>query len=167
MNTTTMIPCKHISGREMTIIAQVWYINIVLGLSENGYWWASDRATFFNKAKVIPIKTLTPVQACGISTELLVKSSFGDFFYNPVWLNYLHHFSLQRVAFAGNDLSDWDFMDKLLNHGSGAGDTEDLCQEMKQVRDERQQENFQKLQATVEAQGKLLQAMAEKLKITV
>lgn len=58
-------------------------------------------------------------------------------------------------------------MDKLLNHGSGAGDTEDLCQEMKQMRDERQQENFQKLQATVEAHGKLLQAMAEKLKITV
>ena len=58
-------------------------------------------------------------------------------------------------------------MDKLLNHGSGAGDTEDVCQEMKQIRDERQEENFQKLQATVEAQGKLLQAMAEKLKITV
>ena len=96
-----------------------------------------------------------------------MKSSFGDFFYNPVWLNYVNHFSLQRVAFAGNDLSDWDFMDKLLNHGSGAGDTEDLCEEIKQMRDERQQENFQKLQATVEAQGKLLQAMAEKLKITV
>ena len=79
----------------------------------------------------------------------------------------LNRFSLQRVAFAGNDLSDWDFMDKLLNHGSGASETEGLCQEMKQIRDERQEENFQKLQATVEAQGKLLQAMAEKLKITV
>jgi len=74
---------------------------------------------------------------------------------------------LKRVAFAGNDLSDWDFMDKLLNRGSGASDTEDWCQEMTQIRDERQEENFQKLQATVEAQGKLLQAMAEKLKITV
>ena len=58
-------------------------------------------------------------------------------------------------------------MDKLLNHGSGAGDTEDLCKEMTQIRDQRQDENFQKLQATVEAQGKLLQAMAEKLNITV
>lgn len=80
MNTTTMISCKHVSGREMTIIAQVWYINIVPRLSENGYWWASDRVSFFNNASVIPIKTLTPVQTCGISTDLLVKSSFGIFF---------------------------------------------------------------------------------------
>ena len=58
-------------------------------------------------------------------------------------------------------------MDKLLNRGSGAGETEDLCQEMKQMRDERQEENFKKLQNTVEAQGKLLQAMAEKLRITL
>ena len=34
----------------------------------------------FNKANFIPVKTLTPAQACGISTELFVKSSFGDFF---------------------------------------------------------------------------------------
>ena len=58
-------------------------------------------------------------------------------------------------------------MDKLLNRGSGAGETEDLCQEMKQMRDERHEENFKKLQNTVEAQGKLLQAMAEKLRITL
>lgn len=58
-------------------------------------------------------------------------------------------------------------MDKLMNRGSGAGDTDDVCHEMKQMRDERQEENFKKLQATVEAQGKLLQAMAEKLRITL
>lgn len=95
-----------------------------------------------------------------------MKSSYGNLLI-PVWLNYFNRFCLQRVAFAGNDLSDWDFMDKLLNRGSGASDTDDWCQEMTQIRDERQEENFQKLQATVEAQGKLLQAMAEKLKITV
>ena len=76
-------------------------------------------------------------------------------------------FHLLRVAFAANDLSDWDFMDKLLNRGSGVGNTDDWCLEMTQIRDERQEENFKKLQATVEAQGKLLQAMGEKLKITV
>lgn len=56
-------------------------------------------------------------------------------------------------------------MDKLMKRVSGAGDTDDLCLEMK--RDERQEENFKKLQATVEAQGKLLKAMAEKLRITL
>lgn len=35
-----------------------------------------------------------------------------------------------------------------------------------QIRDEKQEESIQKLQATVEAQGKLLKAMAERLKIT-
>lgn len=53
-----------------------------------------------------------------------------------------------------------------MNRGSGADDTDDVCLE-KQIRDERQEENFKKLQATVEAQGKLLQAMAEKLRITL
>lgn len=91
----------------------------------------------------------------------LILSKFSKTFLELI----TYFFCLQRVAFAG-DLSDWDFMDKLMNRGSGADDTDDVCLE-KQIRDERQEENFKKLQATVEAQGKLLQAMAEKLRITL
>ena len=39
--------------------------------------WQSE---VFNQANFILIETRTPAQACGISTELFVKSSFGDFF---------------------------------------------------------------------------------------
>ena len=39
--------------------------------------WQSE---VFNQANFILIKTRTPAQACGISTELFVKSLAGDFF---------------------------------------------------------------------------------------
>ena len=55
-------------------------------------------------------------------------------------------------------------MDKLLSSDSDQTTTEEFCLE-KQMRDERQEEKIEKLQATVEAQGKLLQAMADMLKL--
>ena len=57
-------------------------------------------------------------------------------------------------------------MDKLLSNDSFQTTTEEFCLE-KQMRDERQEEKIEKLQATVEAQGKILQAMANVLKIEV
>lgn len=66
---------------------------------------------------------------------------------------------------AGSDLTDRDFIDLLLNQKSGTNTAEEWLQ-FEQMRDERQQESIRKLQDTVEAQGKLLQAMADRLKIT-
>ena len=57
-------------------------------------------------------------------------------------------------------------MDKLLSNESGETTKEEIWHE-KQTQDERRDEMIHKLQATVEAQGKLLQAMADKLKISV
>ena len=57
-------------------------------------------------------------------------------------------------------------MDKLLNHKSGTSSSvEDWCSH-EQTRQERQEETILKLQATVEAQGKILKAMADRLQIT-
>lgn len=66
---------------------------------------------------------------------------------------------------AGTDLTDRDFIDLLLNQKSGTNTAEEWLQ-FEQMRDERQEESIRKLQDTVEAQGKLLQAMADRLKIT-
>lgn len=66
---------------------------------------------------------------------------------------------------AGTDLTDRDFIDLLLNQKSGTNTDEEWLQ-FEQMRDERQEESIRKLQDTVEAQGKLLQAMADRLKIT-
>lgn len=66
---------------------------------------------------------------------------------------------------AGSDLTDRDFIDLLLNQKSGTNTAEEWLQ-FEQMRDERQEESIRKLQDTVEAQGKLLQAMADRLKIT-
>ncbi|XP_078355954.1 transient receptor potential cation channel subfamily A member 1-like [Oculina patagonica] len=73
---------------------------------------------------------------------------------------------INRVALAGCDLTDGDFVDKLLSQESGT-DTSSEIWHMKEMQDERRDEMIQKLQATVEAQGKLLQAMADRLKIAV
>lgn len=53
----------------------------------------------------------------------------------------------------------------MLLNGASSGISSDGCQQL-QLREERQEEMMQKLQATVEAQGKLLKAMADRLKIT-
>ena len=66
---------------------------------------------------------------------------------------------------AGTDLTDRDFIDLLLTQKSGTNTAEEWLQ-FEQMRDERQEESIRKLQDTVEAQGKLLQAMADRLKIT-
>lgn len=73
---------------------------------------------------------------------------------------------LPRVALAGADLTDRDFWDMLLSHKQSGMNTPEEWIQYEQIRDEKQEESIQKLQATVEAQGKLLKAMAERLKIT-
>ncbi|KAJ7385768.1 Transient receptor putative cation channel sub A member 1 [Desmophyllum pertusum] len=70
----------------------------------------------------------------------------------------------KRVALSGTDLTDQGFMDMLLNYKSGKSTAEEWC-EYEHSRDERQEESIKKLQATVEAQGKLLKAMADRLKL--
>ena len=57
-------------------------------------------------------------------------------------------------------------MDKLLNYRSGTAYSAEECYSYERTRQERQEETILKLQATVEAQGKILKAMADKLKIT-
>ena len=66
---------------------------------------------------------------------------------------------------AGTDLTDRDFIDMLLNQKSATNTAEEWFH-FEQMRDERQEESIRKLQDTVEAQGKLLQALADRLKIT-
>ena len=56
-------------------------------------------------------------------------------------------------------------MDMLLNHKSGTSTAEEWFTN-DQVWQERQEESIRNIQATVEAQGKLLKAMADRLKIT-
>ena len=69
-----------------------------------------------------------------------------------------------RVALTGADITGSDFMDILLNRTSEANTSGEWCHQA-QLREERQEESIQKLQATVEAQGRLLEAMADRLKI--
>ena len=66
---------------------------------------------------------------------------------------------------AGTDLTDRDFIDMLLNQKSGTNAVEEWF-EYEQMKEERHEESIRKLQDTVEAQGKLLQALADRLKIT-
>ena len=56
-------------------------------------------------------------------------------------------------------------MELLLNRKSVSSTAEEWCQ-YEQTRDERQEESIRNLQAAVEAQGRLLKAMADRLKIT-
>lgn len=76
-----------------------------------------------------------------------------------------YFFQLQRVAMAGSDVTDREFLDMLLNQNSATNTAEEWFQ-FEQMREQRQEESIRKLQATVEAQGKILQAMADRLKIT-
>ena len=66
---------------------------------------------------------------------------------------------------AGTDLTDRDFIDMLLNKKSATNTAEEWF-EYEQMKDERHEESIRKLQDAVEAQGKLLQALADRLKIT-
>lgn len=66
---------------------------------------------------------------------------------------------------AGSDVTDREFLDMLLNQNSATNTAEEWFQ-FEQMREQRQEESIRKLQATVEAQGKILQAMADRLKIT-
>lgn len=66
---------------------------------------------------------------------------------------------------AGSDVTDREFLDMLLNQNSATNTAEEWFQ-FEQMREHRQEESIRKLQATVEAQGKILQAMADRLKIT-
>ena len=66
---------------------------------------------------------------------------------------------------AGTDLTDREFIDMLLTKKTDTNMAEEWFQ-FEQMREEKQEERIRKLQATVEAQGKLLQAMADRLKIT-
>ena len=71
-----------------------------------------------------------------------------------------------RIAFAGTDISDQNFMEKLLNYRTETTNSEeDFCTQEK-TRRERQDEIIHKLLATVEAQGKILKAMADRLNIS-
>lgn len=74
---------------------------------------------------------------------------------------------IKSIAFAGTDITDQDsFMDKLLTYRSeGRNTMEEWCDEDKRHR-EQQERNIHKLQATVEAQGKILRAMADRLNIS-
>ena len=76
-----------------------------------------------------------------------------------------YFFQLRRVAMAGSDVTDREFLDMLLNQNSATNTAEEWLQ-FEQMREQRQEESIRKLQATVEAQGKILQAMADRLKIT-
>jgi len=76
-----------------------------------------------------------------------------------------YFFQLRRVAMAGSDVTDREFLDMLLNQNSATNTAEEWFQ-FEQMREQRQEESIRKLQATVEAQGKILQAMADRLKIT-
>ena len=76
----------------------------------------------------------------------------------------LFSFYHSRVALAGTDTTGSDFMDIMLNRTSGANTSDEWYQQV-QLREERQEESIQKLQATVEAQGRLLEAMADRLKV--
>ena len=72
-----------------------------------------------------------------------------------------------RIAFAGTDITDYNqFLGKLLNYRTDTNNSEeDWCSQEK-IRRERQDETIHKLLATVEAQGKILKAMADRLNIS-
>lgn len=74
---------------------------------------------------------------------------------------------VKRIALSGTDIMDQkNFMEKLLGYRSEMRNSLDVwCDEDKKQRQE-QERVLQKLQATVEAQGKILKAMAERLNIT-
>ena len=76
------------------------------------------------------------------------------------------HILLHRIALAGTDLTDRDFMDKLLNYRDVATIPEEEWCAREEKQKEKQEEAMSKLQATVEAQGKILKAMAKRLNIT-
>ena len=68
-----------------------------------------------------------------------------------------------RVTLSATDITGSDFVEMLLN-GASSGNSSDICRQA-QLQGEIQEERMQKLQATVEAQSKLLEAMAERLNI--
>ena len=71
-----------------------------------------------------------------------------------------------RIAFAGTDISDQDFMKKLLNYRTETSNSGEDWSNQEKMRRERQDEIIHKLLATVEAQGKILKAMADRLNIS-
>lgn len=71
---------------------------------------------------------------------------------------FINSLLLRRVLLAGSDVSGREFIELLISRKSGSTTPE-------QARDETQGESIRNLQATVEAQGRLLQAMADRLRI--
>ena len=66
----------------------------------------------------------------------------------------------------GTDISDQSFMDKLRDNRSVTTNPEEDWCSQERMRYEEQQETIHRLQATVEAQGRILKAMANRLNIT-
>ena len=68
-----------------------------------------------------------------------------------------------RVTLSATDITGSDFVEMLLN-GASSGNSSDICRQAL-LQEEIQEERIQKLQAAVEAQSKLLEAMAGRLNI--
>ena len=77
----------------------------------------------------------------------------------------INSFMFHRIALAGTDVSDQNFMEKLLNYRTETINSEEEFCNQEEVLRERQDEIIHKLLATVEAQGKILKAMADRLNI--
>ena len=76
------------------------------------------------------------------------------------------HILFHRIALAGTDLTDRNFMDKLLSYRDVTTIPEEKWCAEEAKRNAKQEETMYKLQATVEAQGKILKVMAKRLNIT-
>lgn len=74
-------------------------------------------------------------------------------------------FAFFRFAFAGIGVSDDAFLDLIRKKDSHQSTDEDDLDNYDQLRLERQEERIKTLQATVDAQGELLRAIADKLEV--
>lgn len=70
-----------------------------------------------------------------------------------------------RFVFSGTGLSNEDFLDIIGKNESGQNEDEGDLDEYDRQRIERQEEQMKRLQATVDAQSKVLTAIANKLGI--
>lgn len=74
-------------------------------------------------------------------------------------------FFVFRLAFSGVGLSDDEFLDLIRKRDSDQNNDNEDLDNYDQQQIERQEERIKTLQATVDAQGELLRAIADKLQI--
>lgn len=153
----------------LNVLFRYWCSLIVFKLDN-----ISNREDFFEDEKMGIVLSLhfqllheSFKSTLGCNVKCIGESSVSSnlITYFPWNLKRVFRCCVFRLAFSGIGVSDDEFLDLIRKKESHQSTDEDDLDNFDQQRLERQEERIKTLQATVDAQGELLRAIADKLQI--